>query len=45
VLYKSLPPVNVIDPRAFASRPDLYRAAFENEQVLILEPRETKGSG
>ncbi|MGI8859584.1 MAG: hypothetical protein ACR2HO_05465 [Rubrobacteraceae bacterium] len=45
VLYKRLPPVNNIDPRAFRSRPDLYRTAFENEQVLILEPRKTEDTG
>lgn len=45
VLYKRLPPVNGIDPRAFKSRPDLYRTAFENEQVVIYEPRETEDAG
>jgi hypothetical protein len=28
-----------VDPRAFRSRPDIYRTAFENEQVVIFEPR------
>ena len=43
VLYKGLPPASNMDPRAFASRPDLYRVAFENQQVIILQPRETEG--
>ena len=43
VLYKRLPPVNNIDPRAFRSRPDLYRVAFENEQVVIYESPKTEG--
>jgi len=38
VLYKSLPPAYGVDPRAFRSRPDLYRMAFENEQVVIFGP-------
>ncbi|MDQ3566982.1 MAG: hypothetical protein M3397_02720 [Actinomycetota bacterium] len=38
VLYKGLPPAYGVDPRAFRSRPDIYRTAFENEQVVIFEP-------
>ena len=39
VLYKRLPPVNGVNSRAFRSRPDLYRTAFDNEQVVIFEPK------
>ncbi|CAN5128377.1 hypothetical protein BH18ACT10_BH18ACT10_00160 [soil metagenome] len=43
VLYKYLPPASSMDPRAFASRPDLYDTVFENKQVIILRPREDSG--
>ena len=41
-LYKDMPD-RVIVPywRDFADHPDLYRTVFENEDVLIVEPRRT----
>jgi hypothetical protein len=39
VLYKKVPPIHGIDFRAFEDLPDLYRVAFENDRVLIVEPR------
>lgn len=36
-LYKNYPGV---DPRAFGSRPDLYREEFQNDAVVIFAPRD-----
>ena len=41
VLYKNMPDRPTVDFywQIYESRPDLYRTAFENEDVLIMEPR------
>lgn len=40
VLYKDMPDRETTDYwTAFKDRPDLYRAVFENEDVLVVEPR------
>jgi len=40
VLYKDMPDRPTIDFwRLFEARPDLYRTAFENRDVIIVEPR------
>ena len=43
VLYKNMPDRPTVDFywQIFEGRPDLYRITFENEDVLILEPRFT----
>jgi hypothetical protein len=38
VFYKRYP---TIDWRSFGRQKDLYRLAFENESIVIFEPRET----
>ena len=41
VLYKDMPDRPTFDYwRSFKARPELYRITFENEDVLIVEPRE-----
>jgi hypothetical protein len=39
VLYKKVPPIHGMDFQAFKES-DLYRETFENDRVVILEPRE-----
>jgi hypothetical protein len=44
VLYKNVPDRDTDDYwRAFEARPDLYRAVFENEDVLIVTGRHRGG--
>ena len=43
VLYKNMPDRPTEDYwRLFAAHPDLYRTAFQNRDVVILEPRDTR---